>query len=278
MKNISFALSAVGALLSASAMADTSDIIDTNNQVGIQYISTNVNYTETGNVNSSGSSLRASDSENGSVPGYALNLSVMKNWWLGNDYFKLGYSHNSGNISGTGNLVYNNSNVGSGAGNDSATLEDYFVRYGKGFITSNNTMITPYFELGHHEWNRSLTAGNYFANLDYTNRYYGIGGLAQFSPIKKLTLDIDALIGRNYGTFVNIANIGSTSLAGDNLWRAGIGADYAFSKSFHGNIGVDYTSFNYGMSNLYNFSGGSAYFAGAKTNYTTAKIGVGYSF
>lgn len=278
MKTIQFAASAVCALLSASAMADTTDIIATNNQVGIQYISTNVNYTETVNANSSGTSLSTTDTESGNVPGYALNLSVMNNWWLGNDYFKLGYSHNSGDTSGSGTLVYNNANAGSGTGIDSATLEDYFVRYGKGFVTSDNTMITPYFELGHHQWNRSITAGNYSANLNYTNRYYGIGGLAQYTPIKKLTLDIDALVGKNYGTFLNIANAGSGSLTGDNLWRAGIGADYAFTKNFHANIGVDYTSFNYGMSNIYYVSGGSAYFAGAKTNYTTAKIGVGYSF
>ncbi len=274
MKTMQFAVTAIGALLSVSALAATSGIIATNNQVGAQVISTNVNYTETGN-GVYGTPTGTLDTENGNLAGYALSLSVMRNWWLGNDYLKLGYSHNNGDTSYIGQPINSSSNTyGSLTGTDGATLEDYYVRYGKGFVTSTNTMLTPYFELGHHEWNRSVNAGE-----DYTNRYYGVGLLAQYTPIRKLTLDIDAFVGNIYGAYINAAGAFSGSLASDSIWRAGIGADYAFTQHFHANLGVDYTSFKYGMSGIYSVGNGYVgWEPDSTTYYTTARIGVGYSF
>ena len=76
------------------AFAQTGSGIDaiknTNNAVGLQYISTNVNYTETSN----GVTL---DTEKGNVPGFAINFSYMQDWLFGNDYLAASYSQNNGN-------------------------------------------------------------------------------------------------------------------------------------------------------------------------------------
>ena len=60
----------------ATALADTSDIKASNNQVGIRTISTNVDYTETGN-GQFGSPTGTLDTEAGRVPGYALSISTI---------------------------------------------------------------------------------------------------------------------------------------------------------------------------------------------------------
>ena len=79
-----------------AAFAGESAILAANNQFGIQVISTNVDYTETGN-GLLGSPTGTLDTETGRVPGYALSISTMQDLWLGNDYIEAEYDHSSGN-------------------------------------------------------------------------------------------------------------------------------------------------------------------------------------
>jgi hypothetical protein len=50
-------------------------------------------------------------------------------------------------------------------------------------------------------------------------------------------------------------------------------------QNLHGNIGIDYTSFSYGISSVYPVGGGYvAWEPDSKTNYTTVKVGLGFAF
>lgn len=262
------------ATVSINGYASTTDIKAANSQIGIQAISTNVNYTETGN-GLLGTATGTVDTENGNVPGYNISASVMKDLWLGNDYIEAQYSHNSGNTTYVGALQ--GGTYGSVVGMSSATLLDYSARYGKGMDLSDAAMATPYIELGHHEWDRGVNYGE-----TYTHNYVGLGVLGQYSPVGKLVFTGNLMVGNTFGSNIDVAagpGVGgfSGALGNASLYKAGLSADYAFTQHFHANIGIDHTSFKYGMSSLYPVNGLS-WEPDSKTSYTTTSIGIGYAF
>lgn len=272
MKRIALA-GVVGVLVSSGVFAGTDDIKSSNNQIGLQFISTNVDYTETGNGRL-GTHTGTLDTEKGNVPGFAVSASAMKDVMLGNDYFQFQYSQNHGSTNYVGSLM--GGNFGSVTATSSAKLADVSLRYGKGYEVGHDAMLTPYFELGNHRWERGVNQGE-----TYTNYWYGIGALGQVSPIAKLVLSANALIGKTDSANIKVSgNSGfNTTLGNSTLYRLGLGADYAITKNFHANIGVDYTSFKYGISNTNNIGGGFvAWEPDSKTNNTSYKAGVGYAF
>lgn len=256
----------------ASAMAGTSDIKASNNELGISYINTNVTYSETGNgtVGPSGTTL---DTESGGVGGIELNLSEMRNIWLGNDYFNVAYSHSSGSTNYVGAIQ--GGNYGQRVSTSGAIINDISARYGKGFAVNSQWMLTPYVQVGHHEWNRGVNYGE-----DYTNYTYGVGGMAQYSPVAKLVLSANALVGytANAGVYVN--GFGNAALGNSPLYQLGFNADYAFTAHIHGTAGVDCEQFQYGASSRNSAASSGIMYAepNSATQYTTAKIGVAYSF
>lgn len=264
----------------SAAFAGTSDIKVSNNQLGFQLISTNVDYTETGN-GILGSRTGILDTERGPVPGSAVSISAMKDWWLGNDYIEAEYDQASGYTEYVGGYLSPPTPYGSVVGTSGATLTNYSARYGTGYKIRNSFMLTPYAEFGHHEWNRGVNTGEL-----YTHNYYGIGALGQYSPVGGLVLSANVMLGKTYASYITVnptsgAGGGgfSGALGNSALYRIGAGADYLFAQNLHGTIGVDYTGFSYGISNVY--SVGSGYVAwepDSKTNYTTVRIGLGYGF
>ena len=257
----------------STAFAGTSDIKAANNQVGFQLVSTNVDYTETGDgVLAPSGTL---DTEKGAVPGYALSISTMQDRWLGNDYIEAEYDNSSGNTEYVGGLIGPPATpYGSVVSTSGATLINYSARYGKGYMVRNEFMLTPFIELGHHEWDRWVNYGEI-----YTHNYFGIGALGQYSPVSRLVLSANAMFGSTFGSNIVINGAFSGALGNSGLYRVGAGADYAFAQNLHGNVGVDYTSFNYGISALYPLGGGYyGWEPDSKTNYTTVKIGLGYAF
>ncbi len=162
---------------------------------------------------------------------------------------------------------YRISNRRAVAGESGATLSDYHFRYGKGYALGNQFMLTPYAEVGSHEWDSS-------AEGNFTNDYYGAGVLAQYSPAHRWVLSANALLGRTFNGSTTGATVatGYSALGTSDIYRVGLSADYALSHSLHANVGVDYTSFNYGAgafgSNIPN----------SLTDYTTVKVGLGYAF
>ena len=275
MKNVTLAVMAIAGLSGVSvAFAGTSDIKISNNQVGMQFISTNVDYTETGN-GIFGTPTGTLDTEKGPVPGYGLSISAMRDLWLGNDYIEAEYDSASGNTEYVGGLLGPPPTpYGSVVSTSSATLINYSARYGKGFMVSDEFMLTPYAELGHHEWDRGVNLGEL-----YTHNYFGIGALGQYSPSSGLVLSANALFGSTFGSNIVVNGAFSGALGNSGLYRIGAGADYAFEQNLHGNIGVDYTSFKYGISAIYSCGGTCVQWEpDSKTNYTTVRVGLGYGF
>lgn len=262
-----------GLAAASGASAGVSDIKSANNQLGIQLISTNVDYTETGN-GILGSMTGTLDTEAGHVPGIGLSLSVMRDIWLGNDYFEAEHDVSRGHTNYVGGFQNPPTPYGSVTGTSSAKLINFSARYGKGFVVNDQFMLTPYAELGRHQWDRGVNLGE-----TYVHGYYGIGLLAQYSPASKLVLSANALAGNTFGSNIVVNGAFSGPLGNSVLTRIGVAADYALARNIHANIGVDYTSFSYGISNLY--PAGSNLFTwepDSKTNYTTLRIGLGYAF
>ena len=264
---------AASALSYAAAFAGTQDIKASNNQFSVEAISTNVNYTEYGDV-SRGSAAGPLDSEKGSVPGFGLSLSLMKDWLLGNDYLQIQYSRANGHTNYTGSYQ-SGGGYGSLLSTSGATLSDFSIRAGKGFSPSSSVMLTPYGEYGYHQWNRAVNQGE-----TYSNNYVGIGALVQYSPVNHLVLSTNALLAQTFGSHIDVSGSQAYSgaLGNSSLYKIGLAADYAFTQKLHGNVGVDYTSFKYGESAIWKAGSKYYYEPSDTTKYTTVHIGIGYAF
>lgn len=293
----------VSLIVATSAYADMKDIVSSNSQVGLQFVTTDVNYSETF------ANGGLADTEKGFVPGFGASVSVMKDFLVDHAYFQLQYSQLNGNTNYVGShagavgLIGPNTSgdYGSAIATSGAQLIDYSARFGKGFEITDSLLVTPYLEFGSHEWKRALSSNAPIVTLpaglnsgsteDYTNNYYGLGAMAQISPVKSLVLTADAMVGNTFSSSMTvsgssslIASIGPTrtlngiyGLGNSVIYKLGASADYAFTESVHGNIGVNYTAFSYGQSAM---SGPllHTYEPNSKTNYLTLMVGLGYAF
>jgi hypothetical protein len=269
-KAIVFVVSSASCL---SALAQIQEIKSSNNQIGIQGISSYVDYTET-NDGRFGTTVGKLNTETGWVPGFAVSASVMKDWLFGNDYLQFQYSRNKGHTDYTGSRLTGGV-FGSAVQQNDATLTDYSLRWGKGFSVNQSSMFTPFLEVGRHEWKRAVNQGE-----TYTNNYYGIGALAQYSPMPRLVLSANALIGRTFSSDISVNGpLGfSGGLGNSNLYKVGLSADYAFTQKFRGNVGINYSAFKYGASGNYPVGGTVTWEPDSRTRYTTISAGVGYAF
>ncbi len=256
---------------SIAALAGTQDIMFANNQAGIHVSSQDVDYGET----YQGVLL---DTENGKVPGFGLSASVMKNLWLGNDYLQVQYDHADGKTDYVGS--YSGGTYGSLVAQSGAKLNDFSMRYGKGYVVSNSLMITPYGELGYHKWDRNVGDGIPGGYMEqYIHKYYGVGLMGQYSPVSKLVLTANAMIGHTFGTYFSAdlppPDAFSADLGTSVIYKAGIAADFAITRAVHVNMSADYTRWDYGASAVQP----SGYFEpDSSTNITKLKAGLGYAF
>lgn len=251
-------------LISRTSFADVGDINAANNQVGAQIQSRNVDYKETGNGT-------LFDTESGRVTGYGLSASVMKNILLGHDYLDVQYSEFNGQTDYVG-APLDGGAYGSATGKSDAKIADFSLRYGKGFAIHNQFMVTPYAEFGYYKWDRDV---GYMEH--YTHKYYGVGALGQYSPASKWVLSATAMIGRTYGSKIDVvAPFGFTADLGNSaIYKAGVSVDYALSKNLHANAGIDYTSWKYGASAV---QASGYYEPDSETKDTIIKAGIGYAF
>ncbi len=260
----------------AISIGGTNDIRDANNQVGVQVISTHVDYTETGD-GTMGTKTGVLDTERGRVPGFALFASGM--WGPDNAYMQGQVSRTSGHTHYVGAPITGGA-YGSALGTSSAKLWDGSVRFGTGLGVHDSTMAIFYLELGVHEWYRGVNYGE-----TYKHAYGGLGLLGQVSPLSGLVLSANALIGKTYRPHISVAGpYGfSSDLGGSNIYKAGLAVDYALARHFHLNAAIDYTHFRYGMGNIVatNLGGGTTLYQwepDSLTKYVTGRVGVAYSF
>jgi hypothetical protein len=264
-----FGLLQIPCAVFAQSSTGIAAIKNSNNAIGIQAISTYVDYTETVDG-------RISNTEQGYVPGFALNVSFMQDWLLGNDYLAATYSQSTGNTNYTGSYIGSSQGYGSVKTTSPATLTDYSFRYGKGFVLNDQVMATPFIELGSHQWDRNLRT----YQETYTNNYYGIGLLGQVAMTNAFVLSASALVGNTANSNISISGspYSGGALGNSTIYRLGISGDYAFTKSLHGNIGLDYSSFNYGQSTPTRVGRYVYYEPSSTSQYTTYKIGLSYNF
>lgn len=269
----------ITAAVSGSVMADIADIHAANNQVSLKAISTNFDYTETGDGRL-GTKTGILDTETGGVPGFMISAAVSKNLIFKGDYLGVDFSKTNGNTNYVGS--YQGGNYGDLRTTSSANTTDLAVRYGKSFDVSKEASITPYAEFGYHEWGRGVNSGE-----TYTHKHYGVGVLAQYSPMQKLVLSANAMIGNTLDSSISVNAIDtrvsafSEGLGNSTITKFGVAADYAFTKSLHGQVGLNRTSFDYGAGVAVNntgTSGGKMWEPSSSTTLINTEIGLGYAF
>lgn len=274
---------AAGLTFSAAAFAGIQDVESANNQFVAQFQYNYMHYAETANENETGSG-GALDSEDGHITGYGLSGSVMKDVWLGRDYFEAQYSAFSGKTNYMGG-TQTNPTFGSLVGESGAKIKEGSFRYGSGIVINNELMVTPFGELGRHQYVRTLVVGTPASYQEtYTHNYFGIGALAQFSPSEKVVYSLNAMIGRTYGANLVAVLPGpsvgfSAKLGNSMIEKIGVSVDYAFTKNIHVNAGAEVAGWSYGASANQPIGNGLyVYEPKSTTSITTAKVGMGFSF
>ncbi|MFA6901531.1 MAG: hypothetical protein WC236_00460 [Gallionellaceae bacterium] len=270
------ALSTVITIFATTAFAGIADIKASNNLIGLRAMSTYVDYTETGN-GLLGTQTGILDTETGPVAGLAFSVSRMRDLWLGNDYLEFSFDYSSGYTKYTGS--YQGGTYGSVVTTSRAVLSNLSARYGRGTILHEKFMLTPYAELARHEWYRGVNYGEI-----YSHYHFAIGVLGQYSPVRRLVLTANAMLGNTFSSYISVASSPSSngfagSLGNSPLYKAGLAADYAFTRNLHGNIGIEHMRFNYGISGIYDVGGGYvAWEPDSETKYSIVKLGLGYAF
>ncbi len=252
----------------------SNDIIKSNNQISVDFATTNYDYVEyspgPGTVAGTPPAGSFLDSERGWVPGVAVTGSVM------GDYFGL---HNFYAYSRTTYVSGHTSLANAppfGPGTDSAATWTEDARLGFGIDLSSNMMLTPYVGGGYYHWDR-LNPGNF--NEHYSNGYIGGGVLFQVALFRGLVFSANGMIGSTINSQMHISSGPPApftyNLGNSVIYKTGAMLDYAFTEHFHGNVGVDYTNFGYGQSQFDNLGGVEPR---SRTSNTTVTAGIGYAF
>ena len=245
-----------------------STIDQANNQIGVQFVTTDFNYKETVD----GAPF---DTEKNWVPGVGGSLSLMRNCFVDNLYLNARFAWEIGKTDYVG--AYHGQPFGSLVTTTDAIVYDYDLRAGKGFALQQAFMATPFLGIGYHEWDRKVNAGE-----DYSHGYAGGGLLVQWSFMSRFVLSVDGFVGRTIDPQIKVATIpgeivGSTLALGSSaIYKAGLSGDYAITRSLHVNAGVEWVAFSYGESAV--DPTGHYNEPHSDTSNVTVKVGVGYAF
>ena len=110
--------------------------------------------------------------------------------------------------------------------------------------------------------------------------------MAQISPASGLVLSLSGLVGRTVDSEINGHAVSGgfpiipfhASLGNSAIYKVESSADYAFTRTIHGNVGVEYTNFRYGESAPFPQVGGSAVEPDSRTSTVTVRVGLGIAF
>jgi opacity protein-like surface antigen len=243
-------------------------IVQSNNQIGVQFVATDFNYKE----KLDGFPF---DTEKGWVPGAGVSFSLMRNWFVDNLYVDARFAWENGKTEYLG--AYQGYPYGSLISGSGATVYDYDLRFGKGFAPQPDVMATPYFGVGYHDWDRMVNAGE-----NYSHAYAGGGLLVQWSCMSRFVLSVDGFVGATIDPQIKVATIpgeivGSTlALGSAAIFKVGASGDYAITRRLHVSAGVEWVTFDYGESPL--DPTGNYLEPYSHTSNVTVKAGVGYAF
>ena len=176
MKDRFIIVACAAAVFSSSACEANQDILSANNQIALQFLSGNLDYTE----KREGKNDTVLDTESGTVPGAAITAVIMRDLWLGNEYLQFSYARKRGHTHYVGALM-SGGNYGSVTATSGAVLTDYNLRLGKAFTLHPSLLLTPFADIGHHEWQRGVNAGE-----TYRHGSFGLGAMLQANVMSKM--------------------------------------------------------------------------------------------
>jgi hypothetical protein len=262
-----------------------------NNQISLDYAGLNKEYTEfnsPGPVADPALPLNAVlDTEKGWVHGLSVTGSAM---------FNLGSVCNV-YVFGRGSFFDGKTDywqpLGRLGGQSNAKIWEGDFRFGKGFDLAPNFMLTPYLGVGARSWDRDLCQGGacfgFGFHENYSHSYVGAGLMGQFAVTPALVLSASGLVGGTFDSTITGGPLANGNPAIVNF-RSGLGnstiykiegsLDYAFTRNFHGNIGVEYTEFRYGQSALFvtDRLGNMGDEPDSRTRNVTVRAGLGWAF
>ena len=244
-----------------------SAIRQSNNQVSVFNVTTNFNYKETVN----GAPF---DTEKNWVPGIGASLSLMRSWFIDDLYVNTRFTWGSGKTDYVG--AYFGQPFGSLVSTSGATVYDYDFRLGKALEFDLNLMMTPFFGMGYHVWDRLVNAGE-----DYSHAYAGGGLLIQWSFMSGFVLSVDGFVGGTCDSQIKVATFGhiqgsTLALGNSTLYKAGVAGDYAITQSLHVHTSVEWLDFKYGKCALDPTR--TFIEPRSETSNVTVEFGLGYAF
>ena len=244
-------------------------IVQSNNQISVDFIETHLDYAE----HLPDGSLF--DSEKGWFPGVSITGSSMTDSFVQHLYLWGQFSWINGKTDYFAPPVT--------SGHSGLDVKNVDFRIGKGFDVGPTTMLTPYLGAGWRDWHRDLTPlgpGGY--KEDYTHGYVGAGLLFQWAPASRWVVSANGLVGSTFDPHIDVtlfpvppANFGE-GLGTKVIYMAGLAVDYAITNQWHANVGVDFTHFAYGAGPLLPPDGRNE--PDSRTNLWTVKAGFGYSW
>ena len=247
------------------------DILRANNQVDVGLTGNWIDYLETvGGM--------PFDKESGSQIGVSVSGSLMRDWLVPNLYVYGQLRLSDGHTKYTGS--YGSNPYGSLVQTDGAKVTAESARIGKGFALNDAFMLTPYVGVGARQWARELP-GPGGLHEDYSHAYWGGGLLVQYSPAARWVVSAHDLVGSTFAAGMKTSDNGGYpvtphkyDLGSSTIYMAGLSVDYAVTRHLHASLGVEYTNFRYGASEVFN----KTYEPDSKTSETTVKVGLGYAF
>ncbi|MGM4892769.1 hypothetical protein [Tardiphaga sp. 839_C3_N1_4] len=254
------------------ARAWINPILIANTQVGLGVVGHRVDYNETT------SQAPRFSSEKGWLPGLQLGVSAMAPIGaVTNIYFM-----------GVFTWIAGKTEYGASGGPvtkdfSGADIRNLDLRFGKGFDVAADWMITPYLGAGYRGWERNLGNGNSPSGYRelYEHGYAGGGLLVQWAASDRIVLSASGLIGTTLAPKMTTSFNGGVpinpltyDLGSSTMYMAGLSADYAITREWHANVGIDFLNFRYGASAVA-FDGSLE--PDSRTSNWTIKAGFGYS-
>lgn len=165
---------------------------------------------------------------------------------------------------------------------------DVFVAIGPSFTPVSRFSWAPEADAEYRKWHRGLP----FNELDFIENYTfwapGVGVKADYNPVRHLV--VTARGGFAYTVFPAMSGSGDApkevpphvfSLDQHNLWRAGLGTDYAIGRRVHAFAGIDYSRFGFGAS-TYTYEGpvlrGQHHEPNSVTHLAKVNLGLAWSY